>query len=179
MLADALKIKADEMQSLVHSHCWNGETMLNRIQSVVETESIAMLMNQVITSMQTAQVALEQKEYDAVTEEVDRTKRVMSELRCRMSAEVGGEFARELDESCQFIDQQLNRTVSRRRLASLKMATSVMSQITMIWRNGMEHYLIEQQSAAMNFADRSKDLLESLLYPENREEQLEYSVVLN
>jgi flagellin-specific chaperone FliS len=148
MLVDALKSKANELAPMIHSSEWQGVTTLRRTQAALQFESISMLMEEALHSMQQVMKDFDQKSAEQMMQQVDRSNRVVMALRNQMMSEVGGEFAQELSELCQSIEQVLNRGLEQHRVGAVRMAINIMRQIMMIWNSGFSFYLMEQHSAS-------------------------------
>ncbi len=143
MLEEALRSAADELGPLIHGQGWNGEDLVHRIQKIVRTESASMLMDAVVSAMQQIEDAFSMGNCDRVAVEVTRTVQVVNELKRYMVMEVGGEFAQEVGELCESINQQLIQAQKLDREVPLRMAKGMAEQIVWIWRKGVEEYLVE------------------------------------
>ncbi len=151
MLDSVLRSKADELTPLVDSS-WSDTAAYGNRDQLIRTESNMMLMDGVLDCIGQAYQGLQ--DHQQLTIVVARAERMLMQLNASITREVGGEFAQELGELCDFVGQQLKNLLTSPRRALLDMASNIMNQISLIWEQGMGHYFddaIEEEPSAAGY----------------------------
>lgn len=138
MLDSVLRTRADELAPLAES-TRAASTVFSNQDQLIRTESNLMLMDGVMGCIGQAYQRLEDHEQLATI--VARAERMLMQLNASMTREVGGEFAQELGELCDFVGQQLKSLLTSPRKALLDMASNIMNQVSLIWEQGVSQYL--------------------------------------
>ncbi|MBT7081588.1 MAG: hypothetical protein HN929_09010, partial [Chloroflexi bacterium] len=142
------------------------------VETVVEFDSITLLMEALIKSMEIGCQMVADGSKTESAEAISRAKKIAMQLRVTAATEVDDQFSVELSELILSVEQLLQQAQVQMRVVPLRMAINIVTQIAMIWRQGVMNYLKQSSQSQLNeeaiSVDLSHDYLSKTMFPEER-----------
>ncbi len=155
MLKDVLESRVDELRSMV-ADSRGATAQLRDLDLLMKVESTTMLMDGVMDCIRQLYTEVGGNNKNTVLGMTERADKILWELKHSVLEEIGGEFAQELGEMCDFVGEKLHQVLSEPRKVLLDMAAAVMGQMIQVWEYGMRYFLLSSHLEEQKGIFRSK-----------------------